>query len=445
MKNNIPQGYKATSLGIIPQEWEIKKLEEVGKLFSGLTYSPSDVQADGILVLRSSNIQKGQLVFEDNVFVNTPSYTPVKENDILICVRNGSRNLIGKTAMITKEVEGCAFGAFMSIFRSPINKYIFYLFGTELYRKYIYRNLGATINSINGNDLKRFRFPFPQIVEQQKIVNILSTWDKAIEEQSQLIEKLELRKKGLMQQLLTGKRRLPEFVNSHQECENRNKIDIRHKSLIPQGYKSTTIGIIPKEWKIMSISKAFRIQSGYAFKSNLFTKNGGIPIIRISNLPMNDKYIDLSNCVYYPASINVKEQFIVHKNDFLIAMSGATTGKAAIYNYDYNALLNQRVGAFKQISDKIFSPYLQAIMQSELFISQLKNLLITGAQPNISPSDIENLFFPFPPLAEQKKIAYILTSADHEIELAKQKLELFRQQKHGLMQQLLTGKKRVKF
>lgn len=84
-------------------------------------------------------------------------------------------------------------------------------------------------------------------------------------------------------------------------------------------------------------------------------------------------------------------------------------------------------------------------MQSELFISQLKNLLITGAQPNISPSDIENLFFPFPPLAEQKKIAYILTSADHEIELAKQKLELFRQQKHGLMQQLLTGKKRVKF
>ena len=147
---DIPQGYKATALGIIPQEWEVKKLGEVGKLLSGLTYTPSNIQSDGILVLRSSNIQNGVLAFDDNVYVKVSSYTPVKAGDILICVRNGSQNLIGKTALITQEAEGCAFGAFMAVFRSPISKYVFYLLGTELYRKYIFRNLGATINSING-------------------------------------------------------------------------------------------------------------------------------------------------------------------------------------------------------------------------------------------------------------------------------------------------------
>lgn len=212
---------------------------------------------------------------------------------------------------------------------------------------------------------------------------------------------------------------------------------------IPQGYKATPLGIIPQEWEVRPISKAFRIQSGYAFKSELFTKEGGNPVVRISNLPMNDKYIDLSDCVYYPASINVKEQFIVHKNDFLIAMSGATTGKSAIYNYDYEALLNQRVGVFRQISDKIDSQYLHIIMRSQLFIFQLQYLLIAGAQPNVSPNDIENMVFPIPPLAEQKKIAEVLGVWDKAIEKQSQLIEQLTLRKRGLMQQLLAGKKRI--
>lgn len=409
MKNNIPQGYKATSLGIIPQEWEIKKLEEVGKLFSGLTYSPSDIQADGILVLRSSNIQKGQLVFEDNVFVNTPSYTPVKENDILICVRNGSRNLIGKTAMITKEVEGCAFGAFMSIFRSPINKYIFYLFGTELYRKYIYRNLGATINSINGNDLKRFRFPFPQIVEQQKIVNILSTWDKSIEKQSQLIEKLELRKKGLMQQLLSEKKRLPRFSG--------------------KWYKVAFSSIIEK------------ISNGYVYKT---TDIGYVPITRIETISKG--IIDYTKVGYIRYAKDL-EKYKLRKGDILFSHinSIAHIGKVAIYKGDkdlYHGMNLLLIRANETMNKNFLYYFLSSTIARKKVRSFAKQAV---NQASVNTDELKNWVLYIPPKEEQTAIAQVLTSADHEIELAKQKLKLLRQQKHGLMQQLLTGKKRVKY
>ena len=212
---------------------------------------------------------------------------------------------------------------------------------------------------------------------------------------------------------------------------------------IPQGYKATALGIIPQEWEVMPLSKAFHLQSGYAFKSELFSADQGVPIVRISNLPIDNKYVDLSDCVYYPASENIKQQFIVHKKDLLIAMSGATTGKTAIYNYSYNAFLNQRVGVFKQTSDKVCYQYLQAIVESQLFTTRLQPLLIAGAQPNISPSDIENMIFPFPPLAEQRKIAEVLGVWDEAIEKQARLIEKLALRKRGLMQRLLSAKLRL--
>lgn len=215
------------------------------------------------------------------------------------------------------------------------------------------------------------------------------------------------------------------------------------KNNIPQGYKATALGIIPQEWEVMPLSKAFHLQSGYAFKSELFSADQGVPIVRISNLPIDNKYVDLSDCVYYPASENIKQQFIVHKKDLLIAMSGATTGKTAIYNYSYNAFLNQRVGVFKQTSDKVCYQYLQAIVESQLFTTRLQPLLIAGAQPNISPSDIENMIFPFPPLAEQRKIAEVLGVWDEAIEKQARLIEKLALRKRALMQRLLSAKLRL--
>ena len=122
----------------------------IGEPLIGLTYSPSDVARHGTLVLRSSNVQGGRLAFEDNVFVqmDVPDRAIAKAGDVLICVRNGSRRLIGKCAMIDKQTAGSAFGAFMSVFRSKHRRFVYLQFKSAMIQRQIGKMvLGATIKS----------------------------------------------------------------------------------------------------------------------------------------------------------------------------------------------------------------------------------------------------------------------------------------------------------
>ena len=183
---------------------------------------------------------------------------------------------------------------------------------------------------------------------------------------------------------------------------------------ILQGYKPSPLGIIPEDWEVKMLSTSFVVQGGYAFKSEEYQENG-IPIIRISNLPQNDKYVNLEDCVYCNETESVPNQYHINKFDLLIAMSGATTGKVAIYNTANTAYLNQRVGLFKQTSKVISYSYLTYLVTSDMYDNQLRTLLIAGAQPNIAPSDIEQLRFPIPPIEEQNKIAEILSLWDTAI------------------------------
>lgn len=211
---------------------------------------------------------------------------------------------------------------------------------------------------------------------------------------------------------------------------------------MPQGYKQTVIGIIPQEWEVKALGEAYKLQGGYAFKSELFA-DIGIPIVRISNLPMDSNIVDITDCVYYPNTESIKEQFIIKQGMLLIAMSGATTGKTAVYNSQNSSYLNQRVGMFCSKNDDITYNYLLQLVQSPLYSNALKPLLIAGAQPNIAPSDVENMKFPVPPMEEQRKIAEILGVWDEAIEKQSRLIEKLELRKRGLMQRLLTGRTRL--
>lgn len=205
------KGFKQTELGRIPEDWEVVNLGDIGNCVIGLTYSPNDVSKFGTLVLRSSNVQNGQLAYKDNVYVDMslPERVIVKEGDILICVRNGSRRLIGKCALIDKNSEGHAFGAFMSVFRTKLYPFIFYQFQSNLIQNQIQENMGATINQITNKDLKSFTVMLPEnIREQTAIATVLSDIDTEIQALQERLEKTRDIKQGLMQQLLTGKVRL---------------------------------------------------------------------------------------------------------------------------------------------------------------------------------------------------------------------------------------------
>lgn len=164
---------------------EMKYITDVAKSFTGLTYKPENVCDEGTLVLRSSNIDEEVLAFDDNVFVQMviPERATVKENDILICVRNGSKRLVGKAAMITKKAEGMAFGAFMTILRSVDidSKYLFYVWQSEKVKKQYKGDEAMPIAQITAKDFQRIIIPVPPLSEQQRIVGILDKFEASIQ------------------------------------------------------------------------------------------------------------------------------------------------------------------------------------------------------------------------------------------------------------------------
>ena len=200
-------------IGEIPEHWESTKLKFFGESIIGIIYSPDDVvtTGEGILVLRSSNIQDGKLAFEDCVFVNKEVQEKylTKEGDILLCARNGSAHLVGKAAYIDKQNEGVTFGAFMSIVRSGLEKYLFYFFNSQVFKAQSGLFSTSTINQLTSSTLNNMFISFPKDKQEQTaIAAILSDMDAEIQALEHRLNKTRQIKQGMMQELRTGKTRL---------------------------------------------------------------------------------------------------------------------------------------------------------------------------------------------------------------------------------------------
>lgn len=184
-------------------EWEVKELGDVVEFYSGLTYKPSDVVSSGTLVLRSSNVRDGELIYKDNVFVNPDivNCQYVKLGDIVVVVRNGSRDLIGKHALIKPEMPNSVIGAFMTGVKSDRPEFVNALLDTKVFVSEINKNLGSTINQITTGNFKRMKFSFPTKEEQQAIGSYFSKLDNLINSYQEKISQLETLKKKLLQDM----------------------------------------------------------------------------------------------------------------------------------------------------------------------------------------------------------------------------------------------------
>lgn len=211
----------------------------------------------------------------------------------------------------------------------------------------------------------------------------------------------------------------------------------------PKGYKHTELGVLPENWEVVRLGDVCEIRNGFAFQSKKFKKSG-FPIVRISNIKSNNS-ISLKDMVYF-SSDDYKNKdlknFIVHQDDVLVALSGATTGKIGKMEEDVILYLNQRVGKF-QPSERLNNDFLY---QCLLLQSNILFLLSGGgAQPNLSTTTIKNkIFIPLPPLAEQEKIAEILGTWDTQIQNFESLIAEKQALKKGLCQTLLTAKTRLK-
>lgn len=395
-KNANKIGYKKTKLGWIPEDWEVVKLKNFAISLIGLTYRPENIVNKGLLVLRSSNIKNGKIVYNDNVFVNclVPPKLLTQEDDILICVRNGSKNLVGKCAIVRKQDTNNSFGAFMSVIRSERNKYLYHFFQTDIARKQYLGTTSATINQITSKDLGLLNVVLPaSYCEQKKIAEILSCWDEGIEILEKLLEKKQLHKKALEQMLFNEKKswQLLRFDSIFKDYCKKNCPDERLLSATQEN------GVIPRDMLNGKVMSPDGTLSGY-------------------------KLIDIG--------------------DFVISLRSFQGG---IEYSNYRGILSPAYTVLKSIME-INKDFYKYFFKSYRFIEKYLSISVIGIRDGkqISYSDLSSVKIPYPPIDEQQKIAKVLNNCDEEIRLLDKKLEMLKLQKKGLMQKLLTGEIRVK-
>lgn len=202
-------------IGQIPKGWEMLRIKNLGTARNGLTYSPNDLatEEDGTLVLRSSNVKDGKINLEDNVYVSCkiPSNLMVKKGDILICSRNGSRELIGKNAII--DDIHATYGAFMMVYRSIDPEYLYYILNSEVFSYYLGTFFTSTINQLTGQNFNNMKIVFcPDKNERAKIVEYLKEKtldiDYSIQIKRQQLDNLNTYKKSIIYEYVTGKKRV---------------------------------------------------------------------------------------------------------------------------------------------------------------------------------------------------------------------------------------------
>ena len=201
-------------IGEIPKHWTVTRLKYLGASIIGLSYKPENVtdEKNGTLVLRASNIQDGKPSFLDNVYVNAEvdEKLYLKEGDILICSRSGSRELIGKNMVITKELEGVTFGVFMTVFRTKFFRFISYFLNSQIFKNQSGLFLTTTINQLTINTLNNFLICFPTDErEQVQIADFLDHKTKQIDAliaaEGRKIELLKEYRQSLISEVVTGK------------------------------------------------------------------------------------------------------------------------------------------------------------------------------------------------------------------------------------------------
>ena len=185
------------------EAWEQRKLDEFVSFFNGLTYSPKDIRSTGTLVLRSSNVKDGEVVDADNVYVDPAVVDSenVRDGDIIVVVRNGSRALIGKHAEIKGSKPHTVIGAFMTGIRSEHPSFLNALLNTPHFDKEVEMNMGATINQITGYMFSKMEFMVPSPAEQDAIGEYFKQLDNLITLHQRKLEKLKNIKKSMLEKM----------------------------------------------------------------------------------------------------------------------------------------------------------------------------------------------------------------------------------------------------
>ena len=421
----------------IPQSWCWTRICNITQSYIGLTYSPSEVSSQGTIVLRSSNIKNGRLDLCDIVRVSKeiPEKLRVAPNDIIICARNGSKRLVGKSAIVDTVNEPMTFGAFMAICKTPLYKYIYQFLQSDLFFSQLRDVSGTTtINQLTQNNFNAFLVPIPPIEEQQRIVErieeIMPIADK-YEKSQEALDKLNAEifdklKKSVLQEAIQGKlvtqdpNDEPASVLLERIKEEKAKLfkegKLKKKDLVDsvifKGDDNKYYEKVGPQVTCIDEEIPFDIPSSWQW-----TRMGTIGDWGSGSTPQrgNPAYYggdilwlktgELNNGIVYDSEEKITDKALQECSlrlnkigDVLIAMYGATIGKVAIAGREMTT--NQACCGCTpyQIYNKYLFHFL--IASKDAFIKKGEG----GAQPNISREKLIHHLIPIPPIQEQYRI-----------------------------------------
>ena len=321
----------------------------------------------------------------------------ISDGDILFA-RTGAT--VGKSYLVKGLQDKAIYASYLirvQTFNEILPEYVKYFFESGFYWEQIQRDsIGIGQPNVNGTTLSQLALSIPPINEQHRIVNELGSWLNIIDiidnGKAELQIAIKRVKSKILDLAIHGKL-VPQDPNDEPASELLKRINPKAEITCD----TPQYGKLPKGWCSCTLRNVCSFTNGFAFSSDAY-KNNGIPLVRISNIT-NEGKIDLNSCVYIQDEID--EQYIIEKGDFLVAMSGATTGKMGVYTYGEISYLNQRVGKIKA-SKALYTPYMHYLMYSQ--VDNILKMAYGGAQPNISAKAILAIRILLPPLAEQQRI-----------------------------------------
>lgn len=409
-------------LGMLPTGWQKLSLEKCLNIEARKAYIQDNQEYDLVTVKRSRGgvIRREHLKGKD---ISVKSQFYIKEGDFLISKR---QIVHGACGLVPKELSGSIVSNEYCVLTGKSGFYLPYMefLSESLYfqQTCFHSSIGVHIEKMIFKLDSWFKWPFniPPLSEQKRIVKILSTWDKAISVTEKLLANSQQQKKALMQQLLTGKKRL----------------------LDENGVRFSG------DWGKFTLSHFGKCIRGVSYKPENICENESDNTIRllrstnIQNGELNDK-----DLIILPKKL-VKPMQVLMDGDLAICMANGSkslVGKSAPYkpnDADYT------VGAFCALFrplKSVSSSFVKFLFESNQYQSQLLVILAGSSINNLKGSDIESINIDAPlHYKEQQKIASVLSAADAEISTLEKKLACLRDEKKALMQQLLTGKRRVK-
>lgn len=427
---------KQTEIGKIPDDWEVKKLEEICYQIGDIDHKMPASVSNGIPYLMTGDfIGENEFNFADSKKISLADYNSLSKkikpelNDVIFA-RYASIGAVRFIETIKPFLVSYSC-AILKIKDSYEKKFVFYSFFSDILKNQedLAINTGTQAN-IGIESLKNFLLPLPPFAEQQRIAKALSDVDSLIFTTEKLLQKKKNIKQGTMQNLLTGKKRLPGFAKSTRT-------------------KMTELGEIPEDWEVKSLGDIFSIKHGYGFEGQFFSsENNQHIVVTPGNFKLEGGFQKQKQPIYYTGTY--PDEFKLKPNNLIIMMTDLsknsdTLGNPAIVPDDGNYYLhNQRIGLIQIHNDSFVKDYIYLLLCTKEYHESVVATAAGSTVKHTSPNRIYSInLIVSTSKEEQTAIANVLSSMDKEIETLNTKLEKYRNLKTAMMQQLLTGKIRL--